>query len=148
MTSFSAKARTRGEARGPKLDLLVRIYFIDNLSPKKALDFSVPFVRRYLLKKRKCRINDSKYFNLTQLKYTRLFYLKKQVFQGRLKVSWLSCHMSLDCFLINQVQITIPTIPLFLCSCAEKNKDKTVQTPGLLKCFNNWRKCRWSHLHT
>ena len=27
------------------------------------------------------------------------------------------------CFLINQVQITIPMIPMFLCSCARKKID-------------------------
>ena len=31
--------------------------------------------------------------------YPRLFYLKKHAFQGRLKVSYYSCHMSLKCFL-------------------------------------------------
>ena len=40
-------------------------------------------------------------------KYTSFFHFKKHVFQGRLKVSYYSCHMSPECFLINQVQITI-----------------------------------------
>ena len=59
--------------------------------------------------------------------------------------------MFLKCFLINQVQITIPMIPMFLCSCAQKKKEKKkrkVYTPTLLRRFNSYRKCRWSHLHT
>ena len=31
--------------------------------------------------------------------------------------------MSLECLLINQVQITIPMIPMFLCLCAETKSD-------------------------
>ena len=54
---------------------------------------------------------------------TSLFYFKKYFFQGRLKVFY-SCHMSLECFLINQVQLTIPMISMFLCSCARKEKQK------------------------
>ena len=45
--------------------------------------------------------------------------------------------MFLKCFLINQVQITIPMIPMFLCSCAKKETSR----------FNSYRRCRWSHLH-
>ena len=44
-----------------------------------------------------------------------------------------SCHMSLECFLINQIQTIIPMNPMFLCSCAEKKTTKkNVQNPALL----------------
>ena len=36
--------------------------------------------------------------------------------------------MFLKCFLINQIQIIIPMIPTFLCSCAKKKKKKTKKT--------------------
>ena len=44
--------------------------------------------------------------------------------------------MFLKRFLINQVQITILMIPMFLCSCNEKKKKKkNMQTPAFLRRF-------------
>ena len=57
--------------------------------------------------------------------------------------------MFLKCFLINQVQITILMIPMFLCSCNEKKKKKKKKghaDPCVFKAFQSYRQCRWSHL--
>ena len=55
--------------------------------------------------------------------------------------------MLLKCFLIFRVQITIPTIPMFLCSCAEKKQkqNKTKQNkkragPCAIKVFQQLQK--------
>ena len=72
VTSVFVKVRTKGEGRGSKIWLICVYVLYRQHVTKKAPVLSVPFVRRYLLKKKKCRINDSKYFDLTQLKYTRM----------------------------------------------------------------------------
>ena len=46
----------------------------------------------------------------------------------------------IKCFLINQAQITIPMIPMFLCSCAEKKNKKKRADPCAFEVFQQLQK--------
>ena len=67
VTSVFVKVRTKGEGRGSKIWLICVYVLYRQHVTKKAPVLSVPFVRRYLLKKKKCRINDSEWFDAVKV---------------------------------------------------------------------------------